>query len=93
MLHDDARSILAREQKPPERLTVSAVVTLEEVEGKYTITSSELEAAGRVAGIDEAAFARATQEAEQTCPVSRALAGSVEIRSHSRLEQSVQASS
>jgi lipoyl-dependent peroxiredoxin len=53
-------SVLAREHTPPERLAVNAVVTLE-VEGKYTITSSELEAVGRVAGIDEAAFARATK--------------------------------
>jgi osmotically inducible protein OsmC len=42
-------SVLAREHTPPERLAVNAVVTLEEVEGKYTITSSELEAVGRVA--------------------------------------------
>jgi hypothetical protein len=40
---------------PPERLAVNTVVTLEEVEGKYTITRSELEAVGRVVGIDEAA--------------------------------------
>jgi hypothetical protein len=48
--------------------------------------SSELEVVGRVAGIDEAAFDRAAQEAEQACPVSRAPAGSVEIRLYSRLE-------
>ncbi len=86
-------SILAREHTPPERLAVTAVVTLDEIEGKYTITTSDLDVAGRVGGIDEAAFERATQEAEQSCPVSRALAGSVEIRSHSRLEETVQASS
>ena len=86
-------SILAGEHTPPERLAVNAVVTLEDVEGKYTITTSELEVVGRVAGIDQAAFERAVQEAERTCPVSRALAGNVEIRSQSRLEESVQASS
>jgi lipoyl-dependent peroxiredoxin len=82
-------SVLAREGTPPERLAVNAVVTLEEVDGTYTITRSELEAVGRVVGIDDAAFASATQQAEQTCPVSRALAGSVEIRSRSRLEETV----
>ena len=82
-------SVLAREGTPPERLAVNAVVTLEEVDGTYTITRSELEAVGRVAGIDDAAFASATRQAEQTCPVSRALAGSVEIRSRSRLEETV----
>lgn len=86
-------SILAGEQTPPERLAVSAVITLEEVEGTYTITTSELEVIGRVAGIDQAALEHAAQEAERVCPVSRALAGSVEIRSHSRLEDSVPASS
>ena len=77
--------ILAGEHTPPERLAVDAVITLEEADGSYTITSSELEVVGRVAGIDQAAFERA-QEAEQTCPVSRALAGSVEIRTHTLLE-------
>ena len=62
------------------------MITLEEVDGQYTITSSELEVVGRVTGIDQAAFERAAREAEQTCPVSRALAGSVEIRTHTLLE-------
>ena len=78
--------VLAREHTPPERLAVDSVITLEEVDGTYTITSSELEVVGRVAGIDQAAFEGAAEEAEQACPVSRALAGSVEIRSHARLE-------
>ena len=86
-------SVLAREHTPPDRLAVSAVCTLEEVDGNYTITSSELEVVGRVPGIDEAAFERAAHVAEESCPVSRALAGNVEIRSHTRLEASVQASS
>jgi lipoyl-dependent peroxiredoxin len=78
--------VLAGEHTPPERLAVDAVITLEEAGGSYSITSSELEVVGRVAGIDPAAFEQAAQEAEQTCPVSRALAGSVEIRTHSHLE-------
>jgi osmotically inducible protein OsmC len=78
--------VLAGEHTPPERIAVDAVITLEEADGSYTITSSELEVVGRVSGIDQAAFERAAQEAEQTCPVSRALAGSVEIRTHSLLE-------
>jgi osmotically inducible protein OsmC len=78
--------VLAGEHTPPERLAVDAVITLEEADGSYTITSSELEVVGRVAGIDQAAFERAAQEAEQTCPVSRALAGSVEIRTHTHLQ-------
>jgi lipoyl-dependent peroxiredoxin len=86
-------SILAGEHTPPERLAVSAVVTLEEIAGTYTITTSELDVVGRVVGIDESAFERATQQAEQSCPVSRALARSVEIRANSRLEATAQTSS
>jgi osmotically inducible protein OsmC len=84
-------SILARQQTPPERLAVDAVCTLEELDGRYTITRSELDVVGRVAGIDEVAFERAAHEAEQSCPVSRALAGSVDIHSRSRLEESARA--
>jgi osmotically inducible protein OsmC len=84
-------SILAQNHTPPEQLAVSAVVTLEEVDGTNTITTSELEVVGRVAGIDQAELERAAQEAERSCPVSRALSGTVEIRSHSRLEENVRA--
>jgi lipoyl-dependent peroxiredoxin len=80
-------SILARDKTPPERLAVSAVCTLAQRDGTYAITTSELDAVGRVPGVDEAAFERAVREAEQNCPVSRALAGNVEIRTRSRLEQ------
>ena len=83
--------VLARQHMPPDRLTVNATITLEEVDGEYTITRSELDVLGRVPGIDEAAFERAAKEAEQTCPVSRALAGSLEIRSRSHLEDDVDA--
>ena len=78
-------SILADEHTPPERLACTAVCTLEEVDGSYAIVTSELDVVGRVPGVDEAAFARAARAAERSCPVSRALAGSVTVRSHSRL--------
>jgi lipoyl-dependent peroxiredoxin len=78
--------VLARQHTPPERLSVAAVITLDMVAGTYTITRSELEVVGRVDGIEQGAFERAAKEAEQTCPVSRVLAGSVEIRTHTYLE-------
>ena len=85
-------TILAGDHTPPEQLTVNAVVTLEETDGGYAITTSELDVVGRVAGIDQATFERAVQAAELTCPVSRALTGNVEIRARGRLEESVPAS-
>ena len=84
--------VLAREHSPPDRLTVNATITLEELDGEYTITRSELDVLGRVPSIEQEAFERAIKEAEQSCPVSRALAGSVEIRSRGRLEEGVDAS-
>jgi osmotically inducible protein OsmC len=78
-------SILAGEDTPPERLACTAICTLEEVDGSYTITSSELDVLRRVPGADAAAFERAVRAAEASCPVSRALTGSVSVRSHIRL--------
>ncbi len=60
---------------PPEQLTVSAMVTLDEKDGAPTVTTSELTVTGRVPGIDQAAFEQAAQTAGQNCPISRALAG------------------
>jgi len=60
---------------PPEHLDVSAKVTLDEVGGAPTVTTSELTVSGRVPGIDQAAFEQAAAEAGKSCPISRALAG------------------
>ena len=59
----------------PERLNVSARVTLDERDGAPTVTTSELTVTGRVPGIDQTAFEQAAAEAGKNCPVSRALAG------------------
>jgi osmotically inducible protein OsmC len=63
---------------PPERLDVSAKVTLDQRDGSPTVTTSELTVAGRVPGIDESAFEQAAESARANCPISRALGG-VEI--------------
>jgi organic hydroperoxide reductase OsmC/OhrA len=41
---------------------------------------------GTVPGLDEAGFDAAAQDAKDNCPVSRALAGNVELSVHSTLE-------
>jgi osmotically inducible protein OsmC len=79
-------SILAREGTPPERLRVTATVTLE-TSGTPTIASSHLEVHGVVPRADAGAFDRAAHEAEQSCPVSRALQGNVEIGVQATLDQ------
>jgi lipoyl-dependent peroxiredoxin len=69
----------------PERLEVTSNVTLDEVDGAPTVTTSELTVRGRVPGIDQSEFEEAAQGAGKNCPVSRALGG-VDIRVDAKLE-------
>jgi osmotically inducible protein OsmC len=69
----------------PERLDVTSVVTLDEVDGAPTVTTSKLTVRGRVPGIDQSAFEEAAQGAGKNCPVSRALGG-VDIQVDATLE-------
>ena len=59
----------------PDELRVAATVTLAEVDGVPTITSSHLDVHARVPGMDPAGFATAVDEAAALCPVSRLFAG------------------
>jgi len=68
-------SELSQAGSAPERLEVTAKVTLDQKDGAPTVTSSELTVTGRVPGIDQSAFERAALQAGKNCPVSRALAG------------------
>ncbi len=70
---------LSRNETPPERLEASAEVTLDRVDGGLKITSIALAVQGTVTGLDSAAFQELAQKAEQSCPVSNALRGGVEI--------------
>jgi osmotically inducible protein OsmC len=70
---------LAQAGHPPTRLETDAVATLDQREGGFRITSMRLTVRGQVEGIDEDAFRAAADEAKAGCPVSKALAGNVEI--------------
>ncbi len=43
------------------------------------VTSSKLHVRGKVAGLDQAAFAKAATDAEKGCPISNALRNNVGI--------------
>ena len=75
---------LAQAGSPPERLSVQATSTFVPGTG---ITQMRLDVTGRVAGLDEAAFRQAAGQAKENCPVSKALAGNVEISLDARLER------
>ena len=70
---------LAKARTPAERLEVRAAVTFDKVDQGFKVTSSALEVEGRVPGIDQAAFARAAEEAKDGCPISQALKGNVAL--------------
>lgn len=77
---------LGRGGTPPDHMHVSARVTFDKVGDQWTVTRSELDVVGVVPGLDEAAFDAVAQQAKDGCPVSRALAGNVEITLHSTVE-------
>jgi lipoyl-dependent peroxiredoxin len=78
---------LGRGGTPPDHVHVSATVTFDKVGDAWTVTRSELDVVGVVPGLDEAGFDAAAQTAKDGCPISRALAGNVEITVSSTLEE------
>ena len=66
---------LSRAGKLPRRIHTGAKVTLEKVGDQFSITKIDLETDADIPGIDDAAFQKYAQEAKQSCPVSKALAG------------------
>lgn len=59
----------------PERLDVSATVSLSDVGGRPTVTTSSLHVRADVPGVDDATFAEIIAEAEALCPISRLFTG------------------
>lgn len=78
---------LGENRTPPQRLDVTSTVTLDEVDGKPTITSSRIQVSARVDGLDQAGFAGILEEAAALCPVSRLFAGA-EITVDGSLDES-----
>ncbi|OBF11177.1 OsmC family peroxiredoxin [Mycobacterium sp. 852002-10029_SCH5224772] len=66
---------LGENNTPPQRLDVTAAVTLDAVDGVPTITTSQLKVTASVAGLDAESFAAVVDQAAALCPVSRLFAG------------------
>jgi lipoyl-dependent peroxiredoxin len=77
---------LARNGTPPDRLAVTAAVTIDQTPAGWTIVSSALAVRGRVPGLDAARFAELAEAAKEGCPMSRALKGSVALSVEPTLE-------
>ena len=77
-------NLLSESGHPPADLQTSANVRLEQLDTGFAITNIALRTVGEVPGVDSDTFARLAQQAKDTCPVSRALAGT-EITLEARL--------
>lgn len=78
---------LGRAGTPPEHLHVEAEVTFDRVDEQWTVVSSRLIVLGRVPGATHAGFTAAAQDAKDGCPISRALAGNVQVSVEPTLEE------
>ena len=77
---------LAKAGTPPERLEVSAEITADKMDAGWTVQRSVLTVRGRVPGASDADFQTAANTAKDGCPISRALAGNVELSVEATLE-------
>jgi len=68
-------NLLTESGHPPADLKTTAKVRLEQLETGFAITNIALQTVGDVPGVDADEFAQLAQQAKDTCPVSRALAG------------------
>jgi lipoyl-dependent peroxiredoxin len=66
---------LSRKGVTPRRIHTIANVKLDKVGDAFAITRVELEMEADIPGLDESTFQAIALEAEQNCPVSKALAG------------------
>ena len=77
-------SNLEKAGHPATRISTTATVKLEMIDGGPKITVIELETEAEVPGIENEAFQEQATKTKETCPVSRALSGT-EIKLTARL--------
>ena len=77
---------LGRAGYAPEELHVEAEVTFDQLEGGWTVTRSALTVLGHVHGITPEEFDRIAEGTRDGCPISRALAGNVELSVEATLD-------
>ena len=76
---------LAEAGHPAESLDAKAVVSVDQVEGGFAISSSKLTLDARVPGMDESTFMEQANKAKDTCPLSKAL-GAIEVTLEAKLQ-------
>ncbi len=77
---------LTRRDSPPDLVETRAYCTIDETDGGFAITRMRLVVRARVHGIDQSTFAEVAEGAKADCPISRALAGNLELELDAQLE-------
>ena len=72
-------ALLGRVGFTPDRLSTEATVTLEQVQGNWTITTIQLKMDARVPGISKDKFAEIAEDARANCAISRALKADITL--------------
>jgi osmotically inducible protein OsmC len=70
---------LARAGFTAEKLSTNSTLTIEKVEGNWTITTIPLDLRANVPGVPKEKFAEIAADAKATCPVSRVLKASITL--------------
>lgn len=77
---------LGERGSPPDMIATRAYCTIEEIDGGFGVTKMRLVVRGRVRGVDDHVFAEVAERAKANCPISKALAGNVELELDAELE-------
>jgi lipoyl-dependent peroxiredoxin len=63
----------------PRGVEVTATATFAQRDGAFTVTTMRLQARASIDGIDDATFQELAETAKTACPISRAIAGNVDV--------------
>src|SRR5947207_15567384 len=64
---------LTNEGTPPEQIQTEAKLSLEQLNGAWTISAIHLEVVARIPGVSAEAFSKFAADAKANCPVSKVL--------------------
>ncbi|MGB5558722.1 MAG: OsmC family protein [Paracoccaceae bacterium] len=71
--------VLAEHDLVADEISTTATVSLEQVDGDFTITKSHLDLTAKIPGANEATFKKAAEAAKANCPVSRLLKAEITL--------------
>ncbi len=67
-----------------ESLQTQATVSLDQIEGNWTVTTIDLQLTGKIPGIDNEKFQALALEAKKNCPISRLMNANITLKAELR---------